>query len=594
MTHNQIRGKFLNFFKQKNHKIVDSSSLIPDDPSVLFTTAGMQQFKRYYLDLDSPYGNRVASIQKCLRTSDIEEVGDESHLTFFEMLGNFSFKYPEGDNSYFKEKAIKFAWEFINEELGIPIDRIKISIFKGEPKNNIPTDQESLKIWKDIGIPENKIIFGGREDNFWGPTGDKGPCGPTTEIYIDNIEIWNIVFNEYYCDKENHIVPLDRKGVDTGMGLERLAMILQNKKSVFETDLFAPIITEIRGRKFLDSEINQKAERIISDHLKSSIFLIGDGVVPSNVEGGYILRRLIRRLIRYAKILSLEDEFYQRAIKTIIKIYKDYYPDLEKKQNEIVEIFNNEYNKFSKALDKGLKEFRKLKQKALENKKMVVSGIDAFNLYQSFGFPIEFTQELAKESNLNVDIKEFYKEQEKHRKISKAGQEKKFGGHGLILDTGELKATNQEELKRVIRLHTATHILHSALRELFGPNIKQQGCDITAERLRFDFSFPRKLTKEEIKELEKIVNDVIKMDLSVTCEEMPYDKAIKLGALAFFKEKYPSVVKVYTIGDKDGHVFSRELCGGPHVSHTGEIGNFRILKQESVGSGVRRIRATVE
>lgn len=594
MTHNKIREKFLNFFRNKNHKIVKSSSLIPDDPSVLFTTAGMQQFKRYYLDLNSPYGNRTASIQKCLRTSDIEEVGDESHLTFFEMLGNFSFNYPRGENSYFKKEAIEFAWEFINKELGIPLDRIKISIFKGDEKNNIPIDEESLEIWRKVGITEEKIIFGGKEDNFWGPTGNQGPCGPTTEIYVDDVEIWNIVFNEYFCDQKGHILPLERKGVDTGMGLERLAMILQGKKSVFETDLFDPIITEIRGKKLFNNELNQKAERIISDHLKSAVFLISDGVIPSNVEGGYILRRLIRRLIRYAKMLGLEEDFYQRSIKTIIKIYKDYYPNLEKKQNEIVEIFNNEYNKFSKALDKGLREFQKIREKLAKDKEKLISGLNAFNLYQSFGFPIEFTKELAEENNLKLDIKGFYKEQEKHRQISKAGQEKKFGGHGLILNTGELKAADQEEIKKVIRLHTATHLLHSALRQLFGPNVKQQGSDITAKRLRFDFSFPRKLTQEEIDELEKIVNDIIKMDLNVTCEEMPYQKAIESGALAFFKEKYPETVKVYTIGDKDGHIFSKELCGGPHVSHTKEVGKFRIIKQESVGSGIRRIRAVVE
>lgn len=594
MSHLKIRQEFLNFFKLKGHKIVPSSLLLTPDPSILFTTAGMQQFKRYYLDLDSPYGNKVASIQKCLRTSDIDQVGDESHLTFFEMLGNFSFKYPQKD-SYFKETAINLAWEFINKILKISENRIKISIFKGDSQKNIPFDQESFDAWKRLGVPDDKLIFGGKEDNFWGPTGDQGPCGPTTEIYIDGIEIWNLVFNEYFCDKEGNLSLLRYKGVDTGMGLERLAMVLQGNKSVFETDLFQPIISELRGRKLVDFETHLKSERIIADHLRAVVFLISEGVIPSNTEAGYVLRRLIRRLIRYAKMINLENDFYQRSIKTIIKIYKHSYPELEKKEEEIVRVIENEYNKFDKSLIQGLKEFNKIllniKTKQTEPK---ISGVDAFHLYQSFGFPIEFTQELAKEEGLEVNLDEFYHHQEEHRSLSRVGQEKKFGGHGLILNTGELKAANEEEVKIVTRLHTATHLLHSALRRLFGPSIKQEGSDITSKRLRFDFSFNRKLTNEEIKKLENIVNEAIKMDLKVYFEEMPFEKAIESGALAFFKEKYPKIVKVYTIESGSGYVFSKEICGGPHVSHTKEIGKFKIIKEEGIASGIRRIRAIVE
>ena len=416
----------MDFFEKHGHKIVPSSSLIPDDPSVLFTTAGMQQFKKYYLDSDSPFGAKMASIQKCIRTTDIDEVGDESHLTFFEMLGNFSFKFPEAEGSYFKEEVIKLGYDLIIDELKVPLDRIKISIFKGDFKNNIPEDRESLEIWKSAGIPEDKIIFGSREYNFWGPTGEEGPCGPTTEIHIDGIEVWNIVFNEYYCDKEKHLVSLQRKGVDTGMGLERLAMVMHGEKSVFETDLFTPLITEIHGKSLYHDEKSIKSERIVADHLKASIFIISDGVSPSNFGRGYVLRKLIRKIMRHSKKLSLPDDFLQRSLETIINIYKEYYLELKKNKEKILGIFKEEFQKFGTALDKGLKEFEKIKQSALKNKQKSISGAEAFGLYQNFGFPVEFTNELANENGLGVDFNGFKKEEDRHKEISRMSQEKKF------------------------------------------------------------------------------------------------------------------------------------------------------------------------
>lgn len=433
MNHQEIRKKFFYFFEKNGHKIMSSSSLVSEDQSVLFTTAGMQQFKKYYLDSDSPYGNRVASIQKCLRTVDIDEVGDESHLTFFEMLGNFSFNFPEGEDSYFKEEAIKFGYELIVKEFGISLERIKISVFRGDPKNNVPEDKESLKIWKSLGISEDKIFFGDIGDNFWGPTGDSGPCGPTTEIHIDGIEVWNIVFNEYLCDtsRENllkgsaKLVPLKRKGVDTGMGLERLILVLQNQKSVFETDLFASIMTKLRSRNLYDYQFNQKPERIIMDHLKAGAFIISDGVMPSNVERGYVLRRLIRKIMRYSKKLNLPDDFLESSLETMINIYKEYYPDLQKNKEKILEVFNEEFQKFGKALDRGIKEFEKGIMK-FKNQGEMIPGAYAFNTQQSLGVTLDIMQDIAKEKGIEIDIEGFKEEEKKHKEISKVSQEKKF------------------------------------------------------------------------------------------------------------------------------------------------------------------------
>lgn len=556
MTAKELREKFLNFFEKRRHATVPSSSLIPTDPSVLFTTAGMQQFKPYYLGEKSPFGSSTASCQKCFRTSDIEEVGDESHLTFLEMLGNFSF------GGYFKETAIKLAYEFLFGALKLPKEKAIFTVFEGD--KDIPADEESILFWKNLGIPENKIKKCGRSDNFWGPTGDEGPCGPTTEIHISGLEVWNLVFNQYFQDKEKKLTLLKQNGVDTGMGLERLAMVVQGKNSVYETDLFSPIINEIPGQ-------NEKAKRIISDHIKSSAFLISEEILPSNVERGYVLRRILRRTIRYGKLLNLPENFLIPLTKKVIEIYRNVYPELKSKETDILTAIQNEEEKFEKTLEKGIKEFQKLILKG------AISGIDAFHLYDTYGFPLELTEELAKEKKIKVDKKEFEQAFKKHQEISRAGAEKKFGGLG------------KEATDKAAKLHTATHLLQAALREVLGKHVKQMGSDITSQRLRFDFSHPSKLTEEELKKIEDIVNKKIRDDFEVKKEEMPFEEAIRSGALAFFKEKYPQLVTVYSVNN-----FSKEICAGPHVKRTSELGMFQIVKEESSGSGTRRIRAILK
>ncbi len=562
MVSSKLRQEFLNFFKKKGHQIVPSSSLIPTDPTVLFTTAGMQQFKEYFLGKKSPYSKNVCSCQKCFRTSDIEEIGDERHLTFFEMLGNFSF----GD--YFKEETIKFALEFLFKELKLRKDDCYFTVFEGD--KTVPFDKESFLILKKLGIPENRIKKCSREENFWGPTGEEGPCGPTTEIYIKNIEIWNLVFNEYYQDRNKKLIPLKQKGVDTGMGLERLAMICQGKSSVYETDLFFPLMEEIQNYTGL-IYTNLKTRRIIAEHIRGAVFLISEDIFPSNIERGYILRRILRRSIRFGKLLNLPKNFLISLAKKVIEIYKDIYPEVKSRETSVLTVIQNEEEKFEKTLNQGLKHFEKIAKK--DN----ISGIDAFHLFDTYGFPLELTEELARERNLKVDKKGFQIAFEKHREISRAGIEKKFGGIGK-------KAGYQAK-----KLHTATHLLHAALRKILGGHIRQMGSDITSQRLRFDFSHPKKLTPEEIKRIEILVNQKIKEGLEVKKEEMGYEEALKSGALAFFKEKYPETVSVYIIGN-----FSKEICVGPHVKKTSELGFFKIIKEESAGSGIRRIRAILE
>jgi len=560
---------------------VPSSSLLPTDPSVLFTTAGMQQFKDYYTgksDAIKDFGSpNTVSIQKSMRTSDIDEVGDESHLTFFEMLGNFSF------GGYWKKEAIQYGYDFITKEMGLKIDYV--SVFEGLPSAGVPADKESEKIWKSL---DSNILVKKADinDNFWGPTGSEGPCGPTTEIYVNGVEIWNIVFNEFFYPgsreellsgkSDKKLEKLKTSGIDTGMGLERLAMVAQNKKNIFETDLFEPIIKKARE---LIQGISTKSERVVADHLRASMFLIADGVVPSNKEQGYVLRRLIRRAITHANILDMNfDSKDLKSVTTpIIETYKNY-PEL--KNEKVLEILSLETRKFRKTLENGLKELGKIE--------MVDSQL-AFRLYESFGLPFEVIKDVAGEKAKSLTREAFDEEFKKHQEKSRAGAEKKFGGHGLLMDTGELKAGNEEELKKATRLHTATHLLHASLRKVLGTEVHQAGSDITAERLRFDFTFPRKVTPEEIKKVEDLVNEAVEKDYKVTKEEMPYEDAIKSGAMTFFKLKYPLTVNVYSVGD-----FSKELCGGPHVSHSSEIGKFKITKEEAVSAGVRRIRAVIK
>jgi len=583
-TSNELREKFLNFFKKKGHRIVPSSSLIPTDLSVLFTTAGMQQFKEYYLGKPSPYGKNVVSSQKCFRTSDIEEVGDTKHLTFLEMLGNFSF------GGYFKKEAINFAFEFLFKELKLPLEKAIFTVFEGD--NKVPFDEESFSIWKKIGIPENKIKKFSRADNFWGPTGKEGPCGPTTEIHFDKTELWNLVFNEYYQDRDGKLNPLKQKGVDTGMGLERLVMVCQQKPSVYETDLFLPIIQEIRKYTGLTC-VNLREERIIADHIKGAVFLISEGIFPSNVERGYVLRRILRRGIRYGKILSLPKNFLIPLAQKVIEIYKDIYPEVLSKQADILTVIQNEEEKFEKTLGKGLKILKLQIENCKLKKLKIIPGKIVFDLFQSYGFPLEITKEIVLEEGLGmIDEKEFEEEFKKHQEISRAGAEKKFGGIG------------KEATYEATKLHTATHLLQAALREIFGNQVKQMGSDITPQRLRFDFFHPKKLTSEELKRIEDLVNQKIRENLEVKKEEMSYEEAIKSGALAFFKEKYPEKVTVYSVIEfpkeekmkmktkfSSPKIFSKEICVGPHVKRTSELGHFKIVKEESPGSGIRRIRA---
>jgi len=582
MTTDEIRKKFLRFFEERGHKIMPSSSLIPkDDPSVLLTTAGMQQFKKWFSGAEKPHYPRVATIQKCVRTSDIEEVGDETHLTYFEMLGNFSF----GD--YFKEEAIKWGYEFVSKELGVSDDRIYFSIFKGD--SEVPRDDKSEKIIKSLG--NFKIEECGREDNFWGPTGSEGPCGPTVEIYVDDVEVWNLVFNEFYMQPDKVLLPLESKGVDTGAGLERISQVINNHKSVFETDEFIQIMEFVCAKM---GKKSQKTERIITDHLRTATFLLADGVRPSNLDRGYVLRRLIRRAVRYGKIVGIsESNMCSKIAEKVIEIYKNNYSELESEKNKIISELDIEEEKFSKSLDVGLKEFEKLRiQGGMGQvvsggayKKPAISGREAFRLFATYSFPFEMIQEEAEKKGYDVDQAGFEKEFEKHQEVSRAGMDKKFVG-GLA---------NKED-PQVIKYHTAAHLTLAAMREILSDSVHQKGSNITAERLRFDFSWPEKLTDEQKKQIEDWVNDKISHNLPVSCEEMSVDEAKKAGAEGEFSAKYGDKVKVYSIGPStgSGQAISKEICGGPHVENTSELGHFKITKEESSSAGVRRIKAVLE
>ncbi|MEM5948598.1 alanine--tRNA ligase [Spirochaetia bacterium 38H-sp] len=594
MTGKELRQKYLDFFKEKGHAIISGFSLIPEnDPTVLFTTAGMHPLVPYLLGADHPAGTRLADYQRCIRTGDIDSVGDPSHLTFFEMLGNWSL----GD--YFKEEAIKMSYEFLTSPkwLGIDPARLSVTVFAGD--DDVPRDEESAAIWESLGIPKERIYFMSREHNWWGPAGQTGPCGPDTEMFLDTgkeacgpeckpgchcgkyFEVWNDVFMQYNKKADGTFEPLSRKCVDTGMGLERTTAMLQGKRSVYETEFFTPIINAIEKRTgvtYGQEEEKDISIRIISDHIKAATFILGDerGVSPSNVGQGYILRRLIRRAIRHARKLGVTGNFISTPAEVVIEMYKEYYPLLEEKKSFILEELTAEENKFLKTLQKGEQEFEKLLPNLLKSTQKIIPGRIAFKLYDTYGFPIEITEELASEHGLSVDKEGFDKAFEKHQQLSKQGSEKTFKG-GL--------ADHSEE---TTKLHTATHLLHKALRMVLGEHVQQKGSNITAERLRFDFSHPDKMTPEQIKQVEDIVNQKIKEDLPVTMEVMTLDEAKKRGAMAFFADKYDEKVKVYSIGD-----FSMEVCGGPHVEHTGVLGLFKIQKEQSSSAGVRRIRAVL-
>jgi alanyl-tRNA synthetase len=580
----ELRKKFINFFVEKEHLEVPSVPLTFPDPTLLFVSAGMVPFKPYICGEKNPPKRRIVDCQKCFRTVDIEKVGTNARsLTFFEMLGNWSF----GD--YWKEEAIFWALEFLLDTLKMDKEKLSITVFEGD--KNIPEDTETIEIWKKFGIKENKIFKLSKENNFW-IAGNSGPCGPCSEIYYDLgedigckrkdcqpgcdcdrfLEIWNLVFMEYYLDEKGNLTRLSQKNVDTGAGLERLALVLQGKKSVFETDLFLPIIEELEKEGVKD----EKSQKIIADHLKGASFLISEGVLPSNVDRGYVLRRILRRAVKYLRMLGLSKKCLISPIKKVSEIYENVYPEIKQKEEEIVTVILNEAENFEKTLDKGLKEFDKMFKEGKFTPNSA-SGIAAFDLYQSYGFPLELIEEMVKERNGFLNVKEFEEAFKKHQEISRAGAEQKFGGIG--------KAPEYQAIKH----HTATHLLHASLRKILGDKVKQMGSDITPERLRFDFSFERKLTQEEIKEIESLVNQKIRENLEVKKEEMSLEEALKSGALAFFKEKYPERVTVYTIDD-----FSKEICAGPHVKRTSELGEFKILKEESAGAGIRRIKAKVK
>ncbi len=581
MNAKELKKKYLEFFEEKKHKFIPSASLIPEnDPTVLFTTAGMHPLVPYLLGQRHPLGRRIVDIQKCLRTDDINEVGDNFHNTFFEMLGNWSF------GEYFKKEAIEWSFEFLTGRLGIDADRIYVTVFAGD--KDAPRDKESAKIWMDLGIPKERIFFNSKKDNWWGPAGETGPCGPDTEMFYDTgkekcskkcrpgcncgkfVEIWNDVFMEYNKTK-NGYVPLKQKNVDTGMGVERTAAVLQEKDNVYDTELFAPIIKKIRE---ISGRTLTASERIIADHLRAATFVLGDdkAITPSNIGHGYVLRRLIRRAIRHGRLLGIENNFCRDVSAVIIKIYKDDYPELERNRDFIYDELEKEEEKFRRSLEIGMSHFSKI-----EAKKKAISGRDAFLLFQSYGFPIEITKELAHEKGWKVDEKGFDREFKKHQDLSRKSTEGIFKG-GLA-----------DKKETTIKLHTATHLLHQALRNVLGPTVVQKGSNITPERLRFDFSYDKKMTDEQLKKVEDTVNSEINEKLPVTKEEMTPEEAKKEGALGLFDSRYGERVYVYTIKG-----FSKEICGGPHVRNTSELGRFKIIKEEAVSAGVRRIKAMLE
>jgi len=597
MRSSEIREKFLSFFTEKGHTIIPSASLLPEnDPTVLFTTAGMHPLVPYLMGEKHPGGTRLANAQKCIRTGDIDEVGDNRHLTFFEMLGNWSL----GD--YFKEDAIRWSFEFLSSKkwLGIDPHRLSVSVFTGDA--DAPKDTESIRIWKTafkgVGIDAkegDRIFMYPKAKNWWGPAGQTGPCGPDTEMFYDTgkthapaygkkchincdcgryVEIWNDVFMQYEKMADGSYMPLTQRNVDTGLGLERVAMVLQGVESVFETDMFAPLF---KAMGTLTNQDDRRAKRIIADHLRAATFILADGVMPSNVDQGYVLRRLIRRAMREGRKVGIEAFGWTSAIvETIIATMWESYPELNIHRQHIGNEMKQEEEKFTKALDKGLREFDKIARDAKVRNLQTVAIKDVFDLYQSFGFPIEITKELAQEKGLGIDEEGFMQELAKHQDISRKGAEQKFAG-GL--------ADHREE---TTQLHTATHLLHKALRNVLGDHVEQKGSNITAERLRFDFTHAAKMTDAEKRRVEDMVNWVIRDDLPVTFEEMTVDQAKQAGAIGLFEHKYGEKVKVYTVGG-----FSKEICGGPHVTHTGELGVFKIKKEEASSAGIRRIKAVL-
>lgn len=608
MTAKELRQKYLDFFREKEHAIIPSAPVVPEnDPTVLFTTAGMHPLVPFLMGEKHPLGKRLANVQKCVRTVDIDEVGDNRHLTFFEMLGNWSL----GD--YFKREAIEWSFEFITSEkwLGLDPRRLYVTVFSGD--EDAVRDEESIRIWKEqfgkadikaeaVGEDgkvtyEKRIIPLGKDDNWWGPAGVTGPCGPCTEMFYDVspelgevsdtfenlvknfrlMEIWNDVFMEFNKKADGTFERMKQQNVDTGMGLERTLVVLTGKDNVFDTEFFQPLIRkieEISGKSYGD-EASQVPMRIISDHLKAAVFMIADGTEPSNIERGYVLRRLIRRAIRQGKILGIEGNFTSKIAEIVIQEYKDVYPELEREKGKIIEELEQEEVRFRQTLEKGLKKIKEIIAESRSAEK--ISGEKAFYLFSTYGFPLELTKEIAHEHNVAVDEEEYHEEFKKHQELSRTVSAGMFKG-GLA-DAGENAA----------KLHTATHLLLAALRKVLGENVIQKGSNITGERLRLDFSHEKKMTPEEIQKVEGLVNEAISKNIPVKCEEMTLEDAQNSGALGVFGEKYGDKVKVYSIYD-----FSKEICGGPHAAATGELGRFRIVKEEASSAGVRRIKAVLE
>ena len=578
-----IRNKYLKFFENHGHKVIPSSPLIPEnDPSVLFTTAGMQPLVPYLLGEKHPEGKRLTDYQKCLRTNDIDEVGDNRHLTYFEMLGNWSL----GD--YFKEESIQMSYEFLTKELGIPSEKISVTCFAGD--EDCPRDELTASCWEKAGIPKERIYFYGKDDNWW-IAGEEGPCGPDTEMFYDTgkpkcsedcqpscdcgkyVEIWNNVFMEYY-KKDGKYTKLEQRNVDTGLGLERMAMLLQGKQTPFDTEIFSPVMEKLQS---LAKNDDIASRRIVAEHLRASMMIICDGGRPSNLDRGYILRRLIRRMTRHLNKLQIDLNELPNLIDLNIDTLHEMYPELESHRQEIKEVIVAEKDKFMKTLNNGEREFNKVINRLKNQGINKIDGKTIFNLYETYGFPPEVTKDLATENGFEVDLSEVDKLFKEHQEKSRMGSDQKFKG-GLA-----------EQNEKTIAYHTATHLLNAALKKVIGPDSHQRGSNITTERMRFDFNCDHKLTPEEKQKAEDLVNEWINEDLPVTIETMSKEEALKSGAECMFIEKYPDEVTVYTIGN-----VSKELCGGPHVKHTGELGHFKIVKEEASSQGVRRIKAILE
>ena len=585
----EIRNKYLDFFKRHGHAVIPSAPLIPEnDPSVLFTTAGMQPLVPYLLGEKHPEGTRLTDFQKCLRTNDIDEVGDNRHLTYFEMLGNWSL----GD--YFKEESIAMSFEFLTKELGIPVEKLSVTCFAGD--EDCQRDEVTASCWRKAGIPEDRIYYFGKDDNWW-IAGEEGPCGPDTEMFYDTgkpkcsencnpscgcgkyVEIWNNVFMEFFKTKDGKYTKLKQHNVDTGLGLERMTMLLQGKETPFDTELFKPVMDKLQELAGENDSIESR--RIVAEHLRASMMIIQDGGLPSNVDRGYILRRLIRRMVRHLRKLQINLNELGELIDLNIDTLKEMYPELHQNSNKIKSVIIEEKDKFEKTLERGEREFNKIVNRMKNDGQDTISGQDLFTLYETYGFPPEVTQDLAREAGLKVDTTEFDKLFKEHQEKSRMGSEQKF--------KGGLAGTGEQE----VRYHTATHLLNAALKVILGKDVHQKGSNITPERMRFDFSCDHKLTDEEKKKVEDLVNEWISRGLDVKCEEMKKDDAIKSGAECMFIEKYPDIVTVYSIGN-DKETVSKELCGGPHVKNTSELGHFKIKKEEASSAGVRRIKAILE